>query len=77
MQRKHLEQTILPSVVDVDDLGPFFHQDSVEFAQRLKRSLEDSREQQKNLETQIGKNVKYDKEKRSILYPPEEKVVYE
>ncbi|KAL5068596.1 hypothetical protein RYX36_019483 [Vicia faba] len=72
VQRKHLEQTILPNVVDVDDLEPFSHQDSVDFAQRLKRSLEDSREQQKNLVTQKGKNVKYDKEKRSIVYSPEE-----
>ncbi|KAI5398282.1 probable inactive ATP-dependent zinc metalloprotease FTSHI 5, chloroplastic [Lathyrus oleraceus] len=72
VQRKHLEQTILPSIVDVDDLGPFFHQDSVDFAQRLKRSLEDSKEQQKNLVTQISKNMKYDKEKRSIVYSSEE-----
>lgn len=75
VQRKHLEQTILPSIVDVDDLGPFFHQDSVDFAQRLKRSLEDSKEQQKNLVTQISKNMKYDKEKRSIVYSSEEEVV--
>lgn len=72
VQRKQIEQTILPSIVDVDDLGPFFHQDSVDFAQHLERSLKDSREQQKNLEAQIRKDMQYDKEKRSVVYSPEE-----
>lgn len=75
MQRKHLEQTLLPSIVDVDDLEPLFQRDSVDFAQRLKTSLEDSREQQNNLESQIRKNMKSAKEKRSIVYSPEEEVV--
>ncbi|GAU21882.1 hypothetical protein TSUD_33790 [Trifolium subterraneum] len=70
-QRKHLEQVILPSIVDVDDLEPFFHQDSVD-AQHLERSLKDSKEQQKNLEAQIRKNRKYGKEKHSIDYSSEE-----
>ncbi|XP_073223219.1 probable inactive ATP-dependent zinc metalloprotease FTSHI 5, chloroplastic isoform X2 [Cicer arietinum] len=72
VQRKHLEQTLLPSIVDVDDLEPLFQRDSVDFAQRLKTSLEDSREQQNNLESQIRKNMKSAKEKRSIVYSPEE-----
>jgi len=75
VQRKQIEQTILPSIVDVDDLGPFFHQDSVDFAQHLERSLKDSREQQKNLEAQIRKDMKYDKEKHSVVYSPEEEVI--
>ncbi|XP_045809012.1 probable inactive ATP-dependent zinc metalloprotease FTSHI 5, chloroplastic [Trifolium pratense] len=71
-QRKHLEQIILPSIVDVDDLEPFFHEDSVDFAQYLERSLKDSKKQQKNLEAQIRKNRKYDKEKHNINYSSEE-----
>ena len=75
-QRKHLEQIILPGILDVEDLGPFFHQDSIDFAQRLKRSLKESREMQRNLEAQIRKNMKkFGQEKRCIVSPPEEEVV--
>ncbi|KAJ1409365.1 P-loop containing nucleoside triphosphate hydrolase [Sesbania bispinosa] len=73
VQRKHLEQEILPSILDVEDLGSFFHQDSIDFAQRLKRSLKDSRERQRNLEAKIRKNLKkLGKEKHPIIYSPEE-----
>lgn len=75
VQRKHLEQIILPSILDVEDLGPSFHQDSIDFANRLKKSLKDSREQQRNLEAPTKKNVKYGKDKRHIVYSPEEEVV--
>ncbi|XP_061371353.1 probable inactive ATP-dependent zinc metalloprotease FTSHI 5, chloroplastic [Gastrolobium bilobum] len=76
VQRKHLEQMILPSILDDGDLGSFFHQDSIDFAQRLKRSLKDSWEMQRNLEAQIRKNMKkFGKEKRCIIYSPEEEVV--
>lgn len=76
MQRKHLEQDVLPSVLDVEDIGSFFYQDSIDFAQRLKRSLKDSREQQKkNMEAQIKKSMKKSgREKRGIIYSPEEEV---
>jgi len=69
VQRKQIEQIILPSIVDVDD------QDSVDFAQHLERSLKDSREQQKNLEAQIRKDMMYEKEKRSVVSSPEEEVI--
>ncbi|XP_057426708.1 probable inactive ATP-dependent zinc metalloprotease FTSHI 5, chloroplastic [Lotus japonicus] len=74
VQRKHLEQDVLPSVLDVEDIGSFFYQDSIDFAQRLKRSLKDSREQQKkNMEAQIKKSMKKSgREKRGIIYSPEE-----
>ncbi|CAJ1976266.1 unnamed protein product [Sphenostylis stenocarpa] len=76
VHRKQAEQIILPSILDVEDLGPFFHQDSIDFAQRLKRVLKDSREKQRNLEAQIRKKMKkFGKEKRSIIYSPEEDVV--
>ncbi|WVY97846.1 hypothetical protein V8G54_029997 [Vigna mungo] len=76
VHRKHAEQVILPSILDVEDLGPFFHQESIYFAQRLKRVLKDSREKQRNLEAQIRKKMKkFGKEKRSIIYSPHEDVV--
>ncbi|KAL2325332.1 hypothetical protein Fmac_024390 [Flemingia macrophylla] len=76
VHRKHAEQIILPSILDVEDLGSFFHQDSTNFAQRLKRTLKDSREKQRNLEAQIRKRMKkFGKEKRCIVYSPEEEVV--
>eukprot|EP00256_Glycine_max_P040042 XP_006589200.1 probable inactive ATP-dependent zinc metalloprotease FTSHI 5, chloroplastic isoform X1 [Glycine max] len=76
VHRKQAEQIILPSILDVEDLGPFFHEDSINFAQCLTRSLKDSREKQRNLEAQIRKKMKkFGKEKRSIIYSPEEEVV--
>ncbi|KAL1294317.1 hypothetical protein HN51_055056 [Arachis hypogaea] len=75
-QRKHLEQIILPSILDVEDLGPFFHQDSIDFAQSLKRRLQESRDMQRNLEAQIRKHMKkFGKENRYIVSSPEEDVV--
>ncbi|KAK7344160.1 hypothetical protein VNO77_13483 [Canavalia gladiata] len=75
-QRKHAEQIILPSILDVEDPGSFFHQDSINFVQCLKKSLKDSREMQRNLEAQIRKKMKkFGKEKRCIVYSPEEEVV--
>ncbi|RYQ91017.1 hypothetical protein Ahy_B09g096901 isoform B [Arachis hypogaea] len=72
-QRKHLEQIILPSILDVEDLGPFFHQDSIDFAQSLKRRLQESRDMQRNLEAQIRKHMKkFGKENRYIVSSPEE-----
>ncbi|XP_027935200.1 probable inactive ATP-dependent zinc metalloprotease FTSHI 5, chloroplastic isoform X2 [Vigna unguiculata] len=76
VHRKHAEQIILPSILDVEDLGPFFHQESINFAQRLKRVLKDSREKQRNLEAQIRKKMKkFGKEKRNIIYSPHEDVL--
>ncbi|KAK7376284.1 hypothetical protein VNO78_34748 [Psophocarpus tetragonolobus] len=76
VHRKHAELIILPSILDVEDLAPFFHEESINFAQRLKKSLKDSREKQRNLEAQIRKKMKkFGKEKRCIVYSPEEDVV--
>ncbi|KAJ7973529.1 ATP-dependent zinc metalloprotease FtsH [Quillaja saponaria] len=75
-QRKHLEQMILPSILEVEDLGPFFYQDSVDFAQRIRRALKDSREMQRNLEASMRKKLKkFGEEKRFIVQSPEDEVV--
>lgn len=73
VQRKHLEETILPSILDAE--GPLFHEDSIEFTQRLKTSLNDSRELHRNAEAQKRKNVKSPKEKRRFIYSPDVEVV--
>ncbi|KAI4301954.1 hypothetical protein L6164_035184 [Bauhinia variegata] len=75
-QRKHLEQIILPSILEVEDVGPFFDQDSIDFAQRLRKGLRDSRELQMNLEAEIRtKMKKLGKEKRYVIYSPEDEIV--
>lgn len=75
-QRKHLEQMILPSIVEVEDLGPLFGQDSLDFALRIKECLKDSRELQRNLEARIRKNMKkLGNEKRFLVKTPEAEVV--
>ncbi|KAL4637644.1 hypothetical protein ACB092_03G091900 [Castanea dentata] len=75
-QRKHLEQMILPSILEREDLGPFIDQESVEFAQRIKQGLADSRKLQRNLEARIRKNMKkFGDEKRFVVNTPEEEVV--
>lgn len=75
-QRKHLEQMILPSVVEVEDLGPMFDRDSMDFALRVKQCLGDSRELQRDLEAHIRKNMKqFGDEKRFIVKTPEDEVV--
>ncbi|CAL2269646.1 unnamed protein product [Prunus armeniaca] len=73
-QRKHLEQIILPNVLEVDDLGPLFY--STDFAQRIKQGLQDSRELQKKTEAQIRKNMKkFGSERRFLVKTPEDEVV--
>ncbi|KAL6278896.1 hypothetical protein ACE6H2_022497 [Prunus campanulata] len=73
-QRKHLEQMILPNVLEVDDLGPLFY--STDFAQRIKQGLQDSRELQKKTEAQIRKNMKkFGSERHCLVKTPEDEVV--
>lgn len=73
-QRRHLEQSILPSIVEVDDLGPLFT--STEFAQNIKQGLEESRKLQTKTESQIRKNVKkFGNEKRFLVQTPEDEVL--
>ncbi|KAF7817806.1 putative inactive ATP-dependent zinc metalloprotease FTSHI 5, chloroplastic [Senna tora] len=76
VQRKHLEQLILPSILEVEDLGSFFDQDSIDLVQRLRKGLKDSRDLQRSVEARIRNNMKkFGKEKRSIVYSPEDEVV--
>ncbi|KAK7269162.1 hypothetical protein RIF29_21878 [Crotalaria pallida] len=75
-QRKHFEQIILPSIFYAENLGLNFHQDSIDFVQRLKRSVKESREMQRNLESQIRKNMrKFGEEKLCIVQSPEEDIL--
>ncbi|XP_031283829.1 probable inactive ATP-dependent zinc metalloprotease FTSHI 5, chloroplastic [Pistacia vera] len=75
-QRKHLEQVILPSVVEIEDIGPLFDQDSTDFALRIKQCLEDSRELQRDLEARIRRDMKkFGNENRSVVKTPEDEVV--
>ncbi|XP_054777160.1 probable inactive ATP-dependent zinc metalloprotease FTSHI 5, chloroplastic [Prosopis cineraria] len=76
VQRRHLEQLILPSILAVEDLGSFFDQDSIDLAQRLRKGLKDSRELQRNLEARMrNKMKKFGRENRCIIYSPEDEVV--
>ncbi|XP_004304783.1 PREDICTED: uncharacterized protein LOC101297468 [Fragaria vesca subsp. vesca] len=73
-QRRLLEETILPNVVEVDEVGPLFT--STEFAQNIKLGLEESRKLQRKAESQIRKKVKkFGEEKRYLVQTPEEEVV--
>ncbi|XP_062002675.1 probable inactive ATP-dependent zinc metalloprotease FTSHI 5, chloroplastic [Rosa rugosa] len=73
-QRRLLEQTILPNVVEVDDVGPLFT--STEFAQNIKKGLEESRKLQIKAESQIRKKVKkFGDEKRYLVQTPEDEVL--
>lgn len=76
VRRKNLEQIILPSVLEIDDLGPFFDKDSIDFAQRLKQGLKASRELQTNTEAHIRKIMKkFGDEKHFVVSTPEDEVV--
>uniref|UniRef100_A0A5B7C2I5 CARD domain-containing protein n=1 Tax=Davidia involucrata TaxID=16924 RepID=A0A5B7C2I5_DAVIN len=76
VQRQFLEQMILPSVLEAEDIGHPFDQDSVDFARRIKQALEDSRELQRNVEAGIRKNMKrYGDEKRFVVTTPVDEVV--
>ncbi|XP_030511571.1 probable inactive ATP-dependent zinc metalloprotease FTSHI 5, chloroplastic [Rhodamnia argentea] len=75
-QRKYLEQMILPRIVETEDFGPLFHQDSVDFSLLIKQGLKDSRELQRSLEARIRKTMKkFGDEKRYIVNTPVDEVV--
>ncbi|KAL4379473.1 hypothetical protein GQ457_02G033540 [Hibiscus cannabinus] len=75
-QRKLFEQMILPSVVEVEDLGAFFNQDSMDFALRIKQCLKDSRQMQKNLESRVRRRMrKFGSEKRFVVKTPDDEIV--
>lgn len=67
---------ILPSILEVEDLGPLFYQDSMEFTRRIKQALKESREVQKNMEARIRKNMrKFGDEKGFVVNTPADEVV--
>lgn len=75
-QRKHLEQIILPNVVELGDPLPLFHQDSVDFSLRIKQGLEDSKKLQRTLENRIRKRMKkFGHERRFVVKTLEEEVL--
>lgn len=76
MQRKKLEQSILPTVVEGVSLGNFLDQEAVDFARRINEGLKDSRRLQKNMEARMRKNMKkFGDEKRFVVNTPEDEVV--
>ncbi|XP_057962649.1 probable inactive ATP-dependent zinc metalloprotease FTSHI 5, chloroplastic [Malania oleifera] len=66
-QRKHWQQIILPSVLEVADLGPSFDPDSRDFVMRIRQALKDSGKMQKNLEALIRKNRKRSGEEKHFV----------
>ncbi|KAL0409149.1 UNVERIFIED_CONTAM: putative inactive ATP-dependent zinc metalloprotease FTSHI 5, chloroplastic [Sesamum radiatum] len=74
--RQLQEQIVLPSVVVNGDMESFSGQDSTDFALRIQKALRDSREMQKNLESQIRKTMKkHGDERRFIATTPPDEVV--
>lgn len=75
-QRKQREQNILSSILETDDLGLIFDNDSIDFAQGIKQGLRDSRELQKNLEASIRKSTrKFGDEQLFVVNTPEDEIV--
>lgn len=75
-QRKYWEQRILPTILESEDFGPLFDQNSLEFVQRIKQALTDSGEMQRNLEERIRKKMKkFGDEKRFIVNTPADEIV--
>lgn len=75
-QRQFLEQMILPSIVENEDIGHSFCQDPLDFVQRIKQVLEDSRDMQRNMESGIRKNMKrFGDEIRFIINSPVDEIV--
>nr|XP_043606226.1 probable inactive ATP-dependent zinc metalloprotease FTSHI 5, chloroplastic [Erigeron canadensis] len=75
-QKQFWEQTMLPNVVENEDIGFPFDQNSIEFSRRIKQTLEESREMQKNLETYIRKKLrKFGEEQHAILNTPVDEIL--
>lgn len=74
--RQLFEQMILPNVLEAEDIGYPFDQDSVEFAQRIKQTINYSRDLQSNMEAGIRKKMKkFGDEKRFVVNTPVDEVV--
>ncbi|GMP92514.1 hypothetical protein CsSME_00042709 [Camellia sinensis var. sinensis] len=65
--RQFWEQMILPSVLEAEDIGYPFDQNSMEFAQRIKQALTYSRELQSNMEAGIRKNMKRSGDEKAFV----------
>lgn len=75
-QKNYWEQVILPSVLEVEDLGPLFDKSSGGFVARIKQTLKDTRELQKDLEAGIRKKMKrFGEEKKFVVNTPADEVV--
>lgn len=75
-QRKHLEQVILPDVLELEEVDPMFDSDSVDFSLRIKKRLEESKKLQKDLQDRIrGRMKKFGEEKLFVVKTPEGEVV--
>ncbi|KAK2972761.1 hypothetical protein RJ640_019409 [Escallonia rubra] len=75
-QRQILEQMILPNILEDKYFGHLFDPDSVEFAQRIKRALQESSEMQRNMESGIRKKMKKSgAEKRVVVNSSVDEIV--
>lgn len=67
---------MLPSAVEVKDIGPIFDQESLEFVLRIRNALNESRELQKNMEALIRKDMKsLGSERRYLVNTPVSEVL--
>lgn len=70
-QRQLWEHMILPSVMENEDYELPSDQDSIDFVERIKKVLEDSKEMQRNLNSGIRKSMKrFGDEKRFVVNSP-------
>lgn len=76
-QREHLKQMVLPGVVEFDDaLGPLFDREQMNFALRVKQTLKESKNLQRELEARIRKDMKkHGEEMRIIQNTPEGEIL--
>lgn len=75
-QREYWEQMILPSILEIEDLGPLFYRDSMDFVLHIKQALKESREMQRNMEARVRKNMRrFGDEKRFVVNTPTDEVV--
>ncbi|GMG99880.1 hypothetical protein Nepgr_001720 [Nepenthes gracilis] len=76
IQREHLKQMILPSVVELEDHGLLFEKDQMDFSLRIRQALNESKDLQRKLEDRIRRDMKkFGKERHFLVITPEEEVV--
>uniref|UniRef100_A0A7N0VGV2 AAA+ ATPase domain-containing protein n=1 Tax=Kalanchoe fedtschenkoi TaxID=63787 RepID=A0A7N0VGV2_KALFE len=75
-QKRYIEQLVLPSVVETEEIGPLFDQESLDFVLRIKNALNESRELQRSMEALIKKDMKsLGDEKRYLVNTPVDEVL--